>query len=69
MTGKHRVILIRHVKTEYNETKRISGQADIAILQDTALEFIDDFTGVIYSSPLKRCRQTLENCVRSCWIL
>ena len=60
MTGKHRVILIRHVKTEYNETKRISGQADIAILQDTALEFIDDFTGVIYSSPLKRCRQTLE---------
>ena len=44
MTGKHRVILIRHVKTEYNETKRISGQADIAILQDTALEFIDDLT-------------------------
>lgn len=32
MTGKHRVILIRHAKTEYNETKRISGQADIAIL-------------------------------------
>lgn len=60
MTGKHRVILIRHAKTEYNETKRISGQADIAILQDTVLEFIDDFTGVIYSSPLKRCRQTLE---------
>ncbi len=32
MIGKHKVLLLRHAKTEYNMVGRITGQMDIPIL-------------------------------------
>ena len=59
MIGKHKVLLLRHAKTEYNMVGRITGQMDIPILNDVELDVLKGFRGAIYSSPLKRCKQTL----------
>lgn len=59
MIGKHKVLLLRHAKTEYNMVGRITGQMDIPILNGVGLDVLKDFRGAIYSSPLKRCKQTL----------
>lgn len=60
MTGTHKVLFLRHAKTEYNVIGRITGQMNIPILYDVVLDVLKDFNGTIYSSPLKRCKQTLE---------
>lgn len=60
MTEKRKVILLRHAKTVLNQRKCITGQLDVEIAENVVVDEIYNFGGMIYTSPLKRCRQTLE---------
>ncbi len=60
MIDKYKLILVRHAKTEYNKYGYFTGQRDIDILKDSMVDHLFDFNGIIYSSPLKRCKQTIE---------
>ena len=51
---------MRHAKTCFNTENRITGQMDIGIEKDVVIDAVCDFEGIAYSSPLKRCRQTLK---------
>ena len=60
MKNKYKVMLVRHAATGYNKMGFVTGQKDIEILRDVIVDKMDGFDGAVYSSPLKRCRQTLE---------
>lgn len=60
MTGKREIILVRHAVTHFNQDRRITGKMDIALAENAAVDGINDFEGTVYSSPLRRCRQTLQ---------
>jgi broad specificity phosphatase PhoE len=61
-----KIILARHGETEYNRLKKITGQLDIPLNSDgieqammLSIELKDVYLEAIFSSPLKRCRQTV----------
>lgn len=60
MKGCKRILLLRHLPTYYNKEGYITGQCDIDINENVKSEQIVVFSGCIYSSPLKRCRQTVK---------
>lgn len=62
-----KIILARHGETEYNRLKKITGQLDIPLNNDgieqammLSIELKDVYLDAIFSSPLKRCRQTVS---------
>lgn len=62
-----KIVLARHGETEYNRLQKITGQLDIPLNDDgleqammLAIELKDVYFDAIFSSPLKRCRQTVN---------
>lgn len=62
-----KIILARHGETEYNRLGKVTGQLDIPLNNDgleqammLSVELKDVYLDVIFSSPLKRCRQTVS---------
>ena len=61
-----RIYFVRHGKTEYNKTQRLSGQVDIPLIEEGiqgAEEVISQIPAgisTIYSSDLIRCKQTTD---------
>lgn len=63
---KRTIYLARHGETEYNRLKKITGLLDVPLNDNgveqamiLAIELKDTYFDAIYSSPLKRCRQTV----------
>ncbi|OGB56511.1 hypothetical protein A2Y26_02585 [candidate division CPR2 bacterium GWD2_39_7] len=64
---KRTIYLARHGETEYNRLKKITGQLDVPLNDDgieqammLSIELKDIYFDAIFCSPLKRCRQTVN---------
>jgi len=70
---KRTIYLARHGETEYNRLKKITGQLDVPLNDDgieqammLSIELKDIYFDAIFCSPLKRCRQTVDERLKEC---